>query len=347
MIDVRTDTVTKPTQKMLDAMYRAEVGDEILGEDPTVKELESLAAAMFQKEAALFTVSGTMSNQLAVMALTQRGDEVIVGDRSHIYHHEAGALAALSQVQARTVECQEGIPDPARFQQAIRTADLQSARTGLICLENTYDLNRGYPVSAEQMAAVAALGKEYGVPTYLDGARIFNAAFALDTTADRLAAPVDALQICLTKGLCAPFGSLLLGDGAFVEKARWLRQRIGGGMRQAGYMAATGIVALKEMTEQTLLDNQNAKALAHRIAKRHPLLLDPDTVRSNIINLDAAHAGVDPEAFLQGMQEHGVLIKAVDLGHFRMVCHYGIDEPELDQIEAAVTKAILRLKGTE
>ena len=344
MIDVRSDTVTKPTRQMLDAMICAQVGDDILGDDPSVKELEALGASMFQKEAALFVVSGTMANQLAVMTHTNRGDEVIVGSDSHIYNLEVGALAALSQVQARPVECVEGRPDPAVFERAIQEAGIQRTHTGLICLENTYDLNRGYPVPREEMELIVNLAANYGVPVYLDGARIFNAASALGTTVEELTRPVATLQVCLTKGLCAPFGSLLIGDGAFIEKARWLRQRIGGGMRQAGYMAAAAAVALRTMPEQIGRDNWNARLLAERIAARIPEIISPHTVKSNIINLDLAQSRVDTEEFYQAVLEKDVLIKPLGGAHFRMICHYGIGEPEMDQIVDAIVYAVAKAR---
>lgn len=344
MIDVRSDTVTKPTVQMLDAMARAQVGDDTLGEDPSVKELEALGASMFQKEAALFTVSGTMANQLAVMTLTNRGDEVIVGRQSHIYNLEVGGLAALSQVQVRPVDCAEGYPDPAVFEKAIQAAGIQRAHTGLICLENTYDLNRGYPVSREQMEDIVNLAEDFGIPVYLDGARIFNAASAQHTTVEELTKPISALQVCLTKGLCAPFGSLLIGDGAFIEKARWLRQRIGGGMRQAGYMAAAAVAALKTMPAQIEKDNQHAHLLAEKIAARLPELVTPGTVKSNIVNLDLAQKGVDAEKFYQGTLKAGVLIKPLGNFHFRMVCHFGIGEMEVQSVADTIISAFAQAR---
>jgi threonine aldolase len=235
-IDLRSDTAALPTEGMFDAMRAAELGDDVLGEDVNVRKLEETAARMFGKEAALLVSTGSMANQVAVMVYTQRGQEVIVGAESHMYNLEGAGLAALSQVQARPVSCPKGYFDPAKVAGAIQGTGVQSARTGLICLENTYNLNRGYVMSLENIAEIASLATKNGIPVYMDGARIFNAAAALGIEAEEIARHVDAVQFCMTKGLGAPFGSLLMGRNEFIREARIVRQRIGGGIRHLGLL---------------------------------------------------------------------------------------------------------------
>lgn len=340
MLDVRSDTASLPSLEMLDAMRTARVGDEILGDDPTVNELEAYGASLFQKEAALFTVSGTMSNQIAVMAFCDRGDEIILGRESHMYNLEAGGLAALSQVQVRTIPCSKGWYDPRLVEAAIRCPGKQCPKTSLVCIENTYDLNRGYPVTVDNTLEIAALARAHNIPLYIDGARLFNAAAALGVEITELSDPADAIQICMTKGLSAPFGSLLLGDAAFVEKARWLKQRIGGGMRQAGYLAAPALIALKTMPEKIAEDNLRTRRLAEEITRFASDLFDLTDVKSNIITLDIGKRGIDPSAFLSTMLQNGVYPKHIGGTEFRIVCHHGITDMHIAQIARAIKDAV-------
>lgn len=336
MIDVRSDTASMPTADMMSAILAAELGDEILGEDPTVRKLEAVAADLFGKEAALFTCSGTMSNQIAIMALTSRGDEVIVGSRSHIYNLEAGGLAALSQVQVRALPFPKGYMDPAVVREAIQPIGMQYATTRLICLENTYDLNQGYPVTAENTAEICALAHSFGIPVYLDGARIFNAATSLGVPVLDLVRDVDALQVCLTKGLGAPFGAVLAGSKEFIETCRRLRQRVGGGLRQAGIVAAPGIVALTQMTHRLEADHQNAAILAAGLKQLDGTLLESTSVPSNAITIDISRTGVDPKAFLQRVNEAGVRIKPIGQTEFRLMTYHNIGSNEIEKILDAV-----------
>lgn len=340
MIDLRSDTVSPATEMMLNAMRLASVGDEILREDPSVNALENYAANLFGREDAVFTVSGTMSNQIAVMAFCERGDEIILGSESHMYNLETGGLAALSQVQARAVPCPKGYYDPDLIEGAIQSQGVQNPRTSLICIENTYNLNRGYPVQVQNIKAISTLAHSYGIPIYLDGARIFNAAYALEINFKRLTEYVDAFQICLTKGLCAPFGSLLIGSKEFVEKARGFKQRLGGGMRQVGYFAAAGLVALKTMLPQTALDNMRAKKLSVALATDFPGILDISEVSSNILTINVASMCEDSAAFYSRMAEAGVRIKRVGNSEFRLVCHRGISDSDIDVVLSAVRKAL-------
>lgn len=340
MIDLRSDTVTLPTEEMLDAMRFAKVGDDILGEDPTVKELEEYAANLLGKEAAVFTVSGTMSNQIAVMALCDRGDEVILGSESHMYNMEVAGLAALSQVQARAISCPKGYYNPQLIERAIQDRSVQHAKTGLICIENTYNMNRGYPVSKQNINDVVSLAHSRGVSVYIDGARIFNAASVLGTDVKDLVRSVDVLQICLTKGMCAPFGSLLLGSNNFVDHARWLKQRVGGGMRQAGYSAAAALVALKTMIPQIEKDNARAKKLLSHILAELPGLFDESETVTNIITIDVSKNCKDALAFYKQMLNAGVHVKKVGESEFRMVCHRGVSDSDIEIIVSALKNAV-------
>lgn len=340
MIDLRSDTASMPTPDMMSTIQEAGLGDDILGEDPTVNKLEAVAAELFGKEAALFTCSGTMSNQIAVMALVGRGDEIIVGDRSHIYTLEAGGLAALSQVQVRALPFPGGYMDPSLVEAAIQPLGMQNARTRLICLENTYDLNFGYPVTAENTAEICALAHSYGMPVYLDGARIFNAAISLGVDVKELVRDVDALQVCLTKGLGAPFGAVLAGSREFIDTCKRMRQRVGGGLRQAGIVAAPGIVALTQMPQRLAEDHQNACTLAKGLKAIDGTLLESGEVPSNAVNIDIAQTGIDSKVFLERVQRSGVKIKQVGLTQFRLMTYYNIGPQEIQRALDAVKIAL-------
>ncbi len=338
-IDLRSDTVTLPTEEMLRAMTTAELGDDILGEDPTVHKLEELGASIFGKEASLLLISGTMANQVAVMTFTRRGQEVIVGRESHIYNLEVAALAALSQVQPWPLSCASGFFDPVEVENAIQLPGIQKATTGLICIENTYDLNRGFVMSLENTKEVSAIGKKYGIPVYLDGGRIFNAALFLGRGVDELSAPADVVQVCLTKGLSAPLGSLLIGRKDFIEEARRNRQCVGGGMRQAGVIAAAGIVALTKMVDRLLEDHENAQVLARGLKEIDERLLDYE-VQTNIVSIDVSPLGIDGDCFLDQVMARGIKIKKIGPDSFRMVCHYGIGSEDVDQVLVALRDII-------
>ena len=347
MIDLRSDTVTKPTKAMLEAMMQANVGDDILREDISVQELESLGAKITGKEAGLFTVSGTMSNQIAVMAFTQRGEEVIVGAESHIYNLEVGGLAALSQVQVKAISCPVGKIPLDTLNRSIRSAGVQNPRTGLLCLENTYNLNRGYAIPAEEIQVASDIAHQYEVSVYMDGARIFNAAEKLQTCVPGLCQSVDAVQFCLTKGLAAPFGAVLTGSAAFIEKARWLKQRLGGGFRQAGYMAAAGTIALQTMQKQIAEDNRKADFLAAKLQKIHPDLVVWDGSMTNIISLDLSGFSITDEAFLQGLLQKGIKIKSLDEKKYRIVCHKDTSWDDLNYVETVIKHLLLRVDAAQ
>lgn len=338
--DFRSDTVTQATPAMRKAMLEAVVGDDILGEDPTVKQLEEVSAAMFGKEAAVLMVSGTMANQTAIMALTQLGDEIIVGEETHIYNLEVGALAALASVQARPIPSYSGCFDSKIVKKFIRSRGVQSPVSRVLCLENTYDLNRGYPLSPAYQAEMAHLAHENGMSVYLDGARIFNAAEALQVDVKQLAKDIDALQFCLTKGLAAPFGSLLLGTKEFVEKARWIKQRLGGGMRQAGHMAAAGIVALKTMRGRLQEDHANALRLAKGLAGINDGLVDIEQVKTNIVQIEFESVGKDAAFITEALLKQQIKVKPISPTACRMITHWGITEQDVDFAIEAIRKIV-------
>ena len=317
------------------AMAEAEVGDDILGEDPTVRRLEAMSAALFGKEAALFVVSGTMANQVAAMALTQRGDEILVGEDAHIYNLEVGGLAALSGVQVRPLVAEGGRFAVRAVERAIRPKGIQAAVSRVLCLENTYDLNRGIPLPASYLAEMAEVARRHGLSVYLDGARIFHAALAFSISLAELCRPVDCLQFCLSKGLAAPIGSLLVGEAAFIERARWVRQRVGGGMRQAGHMAAAGIVALEEMMPRLAEDHANTTRLIEGLAAIDARLVEPDAPRTNIVRLDFAAAGRTAAPIVAALAARGIQIKQVDAATGRMIPHYGIEAADIEFALAA------------
>lgn len=343
LLDLRSDTVTQPTDNMREAMYKAVVGDDIQGEDPTVRELELLSAKLLGKEDGLFVTSGTMANQIAVMTFTNRGEEVIVGDTSHIYNLEVGGLAALSQVQTRPVRVPNGYYDIEELESLIQEEGIQRAKTGLICIENTNNLNAGMVVPIENINEVCDLGKKYDIPVYMDGARIFNAAVALDVDVKEIVKNVDAAMFALTKGLAAPFGAVLVGSKEFIKKARWFKQRIGGGYRQAGFLAAPGIVALNEMIPRIKEDHDNAKILGESLSKIPGLKVDLSRIHTNIVIGNIEDLGVSIDEFLEKLLDVNVKAKRISNTSFRMITHYGIDEDDIKDLVNRVNEVVSKL----
>lgn len=343
IIDLRSDTVTQPTIAMRDAMYNASVGDDIMGEDPTVKELELLAANMLGKEDGLFVSSGTMGNQLAVMALTNRGEEVIIGDTSHIYNLEVGGLAALSQVQTRPIPVPNGIYDIGSIEESIQNEGIQTAKTGLICIENTNNLNAGFVVPLENINQVCELGRANNIPVYMDGARIFNASIASGLSVKEIVKNVDFVMFALTKGLAAPFGAVLLGNKEFIKKARWFKQRIGGGYRQAGFIAAPGIVGLNTMIPRIAEDHENARLLGEGLSRIKGLKIDITRIHTNILSCSVEDLPLTIEEFLEKLLEKDIKAKRISKTSFRMVTHYGIEEADINQVLKSIEDIINQL----
>ncbi len=332
VIDLRSDTVTQPTDAMREAMRQAEVGDDGWGEDPTVNRLEAMAAEVMGKERALFTASGTMSNLLAVLTHCQRGDEVILGDESHMFSYEVGGSSTVAGVHIHILpNNKRGMLEPEEVEACFRPPDIHFAPIGLVCLENTHNRCCGAALSAEDTKKVAEVATRHMTPLHLDGARIFNAAVSLGVEARELTRDATSVSFSLCKGLAAPVGSMLSGDAEFVERARKYRKMLGGGMRQAGIIAAAGIVALETMVERLTEDHRNAKVLAEGLCNINGLIIDPETVRTNIVIFELINGS--PERFVTRLAERGV--KAVPFGgrRVRMVTHYGI---ELEDIKTAL-----------
>jgi len=339
-IDLRSDTVTKPTAEMREAMACAEVGDDVYGEDPTVNRLQEMAAERLGKEAALFVPTGTMGNQLCVNLHTRPGQEVVFEERSHMYNLEMAATAALSGVQAHPVRGPGGILDWPSVAAAIRPLDTHFAQTGLIALENTQNLNGGTVMSLEAMKEICAHAREIGIPVHLDGARIFNAAIALGCDVTEIAAPFDSVMFCLSKGLGAPVGSMVLGPRAFIDNAIPPRRMMGGAMRQVGVLAAAGIVALEKMTERLVEDHRKARMLATELARIPGIDLDPERVPTNIVVFDISATGLTTTEMIARLKLHGVLATAVDAEHMRMVTHKDVTETECEVALSAVKRVI-------
>lgn len=339
IIDLRSDTVTKPTPEMREAMKDAVVGDDILRDDPTVIELEELAAEIFGKEAALFTVSGTMSNEIAVMVYTKPGDEIVVFSDSHIYNLETGGLSAISGVQVRPVKTGNGVYDPEVLGQAIMPEGVQRARTRLICLENSFHLDRGLAVSKEDYKETIRIAREKGIPLFMDGARIFNSAVALQTTVKELTDFCDSVDVCLSKGLAAPIGSMLMGRKDFIEEARRVKQRLGGGMRQAGVIAAPGIIAMTKMVKRLHEDHENAERLRSGL-EALGIKVDREGILTNIVNLDVSPVGLESSSFAGKLSQFNIKVKVCSKANLRMVTHHDIKREDvlfvLEKVETMI-----------
>jgi len=333
-IDLRSDTVTKPTPEMRQAMAEAEVGDDVYGEDPTVNQLEALAADRMGMQAALFIPSGTMGNLAAILALCARGDEVILGDRSHTFLYEAGGVAALGGVHPRTIPNQEdGTLLLEDITSAIRPDDPHFPISRLVCIENTHNRCGGAVLSVDYTQAVADLAKSNGLFLHIDGARIFNAAVALGVPASHLAKGADSVTFCLSKGLCAPVGSMLCGSEAFIQNARRARKQLGGGMRQVGILAAAGIVALEKMTECLKQDHERTRALASGIKNISGIDVEKNPPPTNMvfISINKDHP-LDAYDWADGLRQYGILISPVEERRIRMVVHYWISDENIEEI---------------
>jgi threonine aldolase len=339
-IDLRSDTVTKPTPEMRAAMADAEVGDDVYLEDPTVNRLQERAAEIFQKEAALFVASGTMGNQTAVRVHTSPGQEVITEGHAHIYEFEMAAMAAISGVLARPVPTPDGILDWENIRQAIRPKTYYRAQTGLIALENTHNMAGGTLYTAEQTEDICRHAHEAGLPVHLDGARIFNAATALGTDVASLTRSCDSVMFCLSKGLSAPVGSMLLGSRQFIERARSVRKLLGGGMRQVGVLAAAGLIALEKMPGRLREDHQNARLLADLLKEVPGLELDPTRVRTNIFMGGIAGTSLDGDEMSALLKRNGVLVSVLDSKRIRLVTHKDVNRDQIYQA-AKITKKVV------
>lgn len=329
-IDLRSDTVTIPTDKMRDAMYHAQVGDDVYGDDPTVIELEEVAAEISGKEAALFVPSGTFGNQLALLTHCKRGDEILLGDDSHIVIHEVGAAAVIAGVQLRTLKSNRGELNPDDIKSKIRGKDIHYPDTGLICMENAH--SNGRVISIHNMRAVYDVAKTNKIPVHLDGARLFNAASYLQMDAKEITKYCDSVMFCLSKGLCSPVGSILAGTKDFIERARKGRKLMGGGLRQAGFLAAAGLISLKEMRERLKDDHENALYLGKELSKISGVNVMLDDIHINMVFFDMKETGFDSHRMVKEMDEKGIIINPEEDGLMRFVTNYWVRREDVEYV---------------
>lgn len=336
-IDLRSDTVTKPTAEMLEAMVKAPLGDDVYGEDPTVNRLQDLAAEITGKEGGLFVPTGTMGNLAALLAHCQRGDEVILGNKNHSFLYEAGGLSALGGIHSLQLQNEaDGSLRLEDVEASIRPDDAHDPITRLVCLENTHNRCGGTVQAPEYTQRLGQLAHARGLKVHLDGARIFNAAAALGVPLRRLADPVDSITFCLSKGLCAPVGSVLCGSREFLKRAHRARKMLGGGMRQAGVLAAAGIVALEKMTGRLSEDHARARRLASGLKNIAAIQLDAEVPATNMVFLRLAEEAHDSDAEIERqLKARGILVHATGPRRFRLVTHYWVDDEAIDRtIEA-------------
>lgn len=334
MVDLRSDTVTKPTAAMRRAMADAEVGDDGYGEDPTVRALEEAYAAMVGREAAVFVPSGTMANQVAVRVLARPGTVVVAGARQHVVAFEAGAAARNAGVQFHMLDDERGVLDPAAVGYAVSLEAYHQPPVSLVCVEDTHMASGGTPWGAGDLDAVVAAAP--GIPVHMDGARLFNASVATGVDPAAVAGPATTVMTCLSKGLCAPVGSVLAGPAAVIEQGRVERKRLGGAMRQAGVIAAAGLVALGSMVDRLAEDHARARRLAEVVAERWPAAgCDPDRVRTNLVVFSPDR----PEALLDHLASHGVLGGMLAPGVVRLVTHHDVSDEGIERAVVALAKA--------
>lgn len=331
-VDLRSDTVSKPTPEMREAMAEAEVGDDVYMDDPTVNALQEKAASMLGKEDSLFVPSGTMGNLLALLVHCQRGDEAIVGEKSHIYMNEAGGMSALGGIHPHPVKNQaDGTLALEDIRASIQSEDVHHTITRLICIENTQNVCGGIPLTAEYTAQVGKLAKENNLLFHIDGARIFNAAAALNVDVKDLTAPADSVMFCLSKGLVSPVGSMLVGTKKFINRARHLRKMLGGGMRQAGVLAAAGLISLEKMTGRLGQDHARAKNLFEGLKQVKGLKLDAAS-SSNMIYFDLVdRIQLTENQIIEEMKKYGVLVDWAGPRRFRLVTHYWVDDEGVEK----------------
>ena len=340
-IDLRSDTVTLPTNEMREAIARAELGDDVYGEDPTVNRLEALAAARMGKEAAVLVPTGTMGNLAAMLAHCPRGTKAFLGSQAHSYVYEAGGAAALGGIVMTPIRnTADGDLDLDELRMELeRPPDAHFAEPGMVSLENTHNLCAGAAVELLHMAAVADLARTHALPVHLDGARIFNAAIALETTPEKIASFADSVSFCLSKGLACPVGTMLCGSAKFVGRARRIRKMLGGGMRQAGIIAAAGIVALDRMVDRLVEDHLNARALAEGLRLIAGLNVRPVKRRTNMVTFDVDEGPVAAAKFSAALRDRGVLVGPRGPSAFRAVTHYGLGRPDIDRAVSAAAEA--------
>jgi threonine aldolase len=340
MIDLRSDTVTRPTAAMRKAMAEAEVGDDVYGEDPTVNRLESRAAEIFGKEAALFVPTGTMGNTIGIKVHTNHGEEVICGARAHILDWEFSMTAWFSGCLVRTIETEDGILTWDRIEQKLRPDGPHCAPTTLVEIENTHNMSGGTVYPQDVIDDICDQSHKRGLKVHMDGARVFNAAAAAGTPVSRIALKVDSVNFCLSKGLGAPVGSMLVGTKDAIARGRKLRKRLGGGMRQAGVLAAAGLIALEEMPNRLHEDHANARFLADEAAKLPGVSIDPSKVVTNIVIFDIAGTGRSTTDVSAVLKNRGVLMNGVGGTRMRAVTHYDVSRADCETAAATLAEVI-------
>lgn len=327
-IDLRSDTVTMPTEEMRTAMANAPVGDDVYGDDPTVSELEKIAAQMVGKEAALFVPSGTFGNQLALLTHTRRGDEVILEHNAHIVIHEVGAAAVIAGVQLRTIHGKNGAMDPVLVEKSIRPDDIHMPKTGLICVEEAHGCGAVVPV--DNLKAIKEIASKHNIPVHMDGARVFNAAAALNADVKEITENCDTIMFCLSKGLCAPVGSILAGSKEFIDIARKNRKLMGGGLRQAGILAAAGIIALEKMTVRLDEDHKNADYMAERLSEVNGINVDFSRRDINMVFFTINNGLIEDKVLVDSFLDAGIKINGIEDGEYRFVTNNGITKEDID-----------------
>ena len=344
-LDFRSDTVTLPTEEMLEAIRHTELGDDVFKEDPTVNRLEKLAAERMGKEAALLVTSGTQANLVSLLSNTKPGELVILEAESHIYWYEVGGVSSIAGLLPWPVRSHLGALAPKDVEAAIRPRNIHFPEPSLVCLENTHNRHGGTIVTPDQIKAIHEVAQKNGLKLYLDGARIFNAAVALKVNVKQFTKYVDNLMFCLSKGLCCPVGSLLVGTSEFIERARKIRKVLGGGMRQAGIIAAPGIVALESMIDRLEEDHHNALLLAKGVAKIEGIHIDLDLVQTNIVCFDIGGLGIEDSLFLHRLKAKNILALLLAKNKVRMVTHRGINKEQVEKSIAAIENLSIQLRS--
>ena len=342
VIDLRSDTVTKPSPEMRRAMAEAEVGDDVFLEDPTINRLQDRAAHIFGREAALFVPSGSMGNLTCIIAQTRPGQEIICEEAGHIYNYEMASMSAIAGVLPRIVTGQDGILSWETISKAIRPKIYYRPQTALISLENTHNMAGGTVYQTKLALEICDKAHDLGIPVHLDGARIFNAATYLGEDVAEMTKKFDSVQFCLSKGLGAPVGSLIVGSRVFIERCRSIRKMLGGGMRQAGVLAAAGLVALEKGPRRLQIDHDNAKFLATQLAGIPGITLDPAKVQTNIVIFDLKKSGSSSADFLQALAKRNVLAVPVDNERVRMVAHLDVDRTGIETAANSVREVLKR-----
>ncbi len=343
MIDLRSDTVTKPTDEMRQAMMKAEVGDDVYGDDPTVNQLEERAAKVLGKEAAIFVTSGTQGNQIAVLTYTNPGEEIILEQDSHLFYYEVGGIAALAGVQTRPLKGIRGQIAISDIRASIRDDDIHLPKTSLISIENTHNRGGGVVLPISYMEEVYQLAQSHRIPVHLDGARIFNAAVFLGVPVKELTKFSDSVQVCLSKGLSAPVGSILAGPKSFIDKARKIRKRLGGGMRQAGVIAAPGLVALNQLVNRLKEDHDNATMLAEGLAEVNGIEINLENVETNMVYINLQKMHIKAADFVKKLNKHHILANAEGAHTVRFVTHRGITEQNIETVIEHIKKIVKNL----